>query len=173
MEQESKTVVTASAAETEMVGEAIGRQLRGGEVLALASDLGGGKTTFVRGLARGAGSHDHVASPTFTVSKVYTIANGLEIQHFDFYRLQEPGIMRSELAELVGDPQIVVVVEWSDIVTDVLPAKRLVVHLRAVENSADERHIGLQYPASLAYLLQDVDSVERSETWQTQQVRKV
>jgi tRNA threonylcarbamoyladenosine biosynthesis protein TsaE len=49
---------------TELLAERLGKKLKGGEVIELVSDLGGGKTTFVRGLARGMGSPDHVASPT-------------------------------------------------------------------------------------------------------------
>jgi len=90
--------------DTERLGELLGRRLRGGEVLELRSDLGGGKTTFVRGLVRGAGCHDRVSSPTFTLSRVYK-SKDFEIHHFDFYRLQDPGLVANELAEVVGDGQ--------------------------------------------------------------------
>jgi len=79
-------ITSESPEATEQLAEAIGRRLTGGEVIELVSDLGGGKTTFVRGLARGLGSADVVSSPTFTVSKVYK-ADKLELHHFDFYRL--------------------------------------------------------------------------------------
>jgi tRNA threonylcarbamoyladenosine biosynthesis protein TsaE len=146
----SKVIQTSSAAETEAIGEVIGRQLKGGEVIELASDLGGGKTTLTRGIARGAGSKDHVTSPTFTLSKLYQ-AGKLEIHHFDFYRLQEAGIMHDELQELVDDPEIVVVVEWSDIVQSVLPEERLTILITAIDESS--RQIELCYPAALAYLI--------------------
>src|SRR5690606_33786002 len=61
-----RTSSTSSEA-TERLGERLGKALKGGEVIELASDLGGGKTTLVRGLARGAKSSDKVASPTFTI----------------------------------------------------------------------------------------------------------
>lgn len=146
-----QTISSRSAAMTEAIGEAIGRHLRGGETIELTSDLGGGKTTLVRGIAQGAGSGDHVSSPTFTVSKTYD-AGHLQLHHFDFYRLHEAGIMRDELAELIGDPAYVVVVEWSDLVQDVLPEDRLTVTLEAT--SEDERRITLTYPESLTYLVQ-------------------
>jgi len=57
--------------------------LRGGEVIELAGDIGGGKTTFVRGLARGAGSSDVVSSPTFTISKVYKVSKHPQLFHED------------------------------------------------------------------------------------------
>src|SRR5690606_22283628 len=57
-------VETNSSNETERLAEQLGKKLRGGEVIELISDLGGGKTTFTRGLAKGVGSSDRVASPT-------------------------------------------------------------------------------------------------------------
>lgn len=124
--------------------------MRGGEVIELVSDLGGGKTTFVRGLARGMGSRDSVRSPSFTLSNQYR-ADKLTIYHFDFYRLFEPGIMRDELAECVADPKAIVVVEWGKIVEDVLPAERLTINLRPTGD--DSRELIFTYPKSLSYLI--------------------
>jgi tRNA threonylcarbamoyladenosine biosynthesis protein TsaE len=114
--------------DTEKLGEKLGKSLKGGEMIELISDLGGGKTTFTRGLVRGMGITDTVASPTFTISKVYK-KPGLEVHHFDFYRLQEAGIVAAELAEVAGMPDTVTVVEWGDIVQDVLPKGRLQVRI--------------------------------------------
>src|SRR5476649_1957023 len=77
----------------------VGHRMRGGETIELISDLGGGKTTFVRGLARGFGSKDHVTSPSFALSNQYS-SRDLVMYHFDFYRLDDVGIIASELAEL-------------------------------------------------------------------------
>jgi len=145
-------IVTRSSNETESIGEHIGRALHGGEIIELSSDLGGGKTTLVRGLARGAGSSDVVSSPTFTISKVY-VAACLEIHHFDFYRLGEAGIMQQELAELVGDPTLVLVIEWSDIIQDVLPAQRAILRIERLAEGEDARKLILEYPKSLDYLV--------------------
>jgi tRNA threonylcarbamoyladenosine biosynthesis protein TsaE len=139
-------------AETTRLAAAIGQRLRGGEVIELASDLGGGKTTFVRGLAEGAGSHDTVSSPSFTLTNQYQ-AGELTIYHFDFYRLHEPGIVRDELAEVLADPRAVVVVEWAEITTDVLPADRLIVTIRPTGETA--RELNFQYPESRQYLFPD------------------
>ena len=67
------SIVSTDSKSTEKLGALLGKQLKGGEVIELVSDLGGGKTTFVRGLAAGSGSKDQVASPTFTLSKVYDV----------------------------------------------------------------------------------------------------
>jgi tRNA threonylcarbamoyladenosine biosynthesis protein TsaE len=124
--------------------------MRGGEVIELVSDLGGGKTAFVRGLALGMGSQDAVRSPSFTLSNQYR-ANRLTLYHFDFYRLKEPGIMKDELAEVLDDPQAVVAIEWADIVEDVLPAKKLTVYIKALDEQG--RQLTFNYPDNLSYLV--------------------
>lgn len=107
----------------------------------------------MRGLARGAGSPDKVASPTFTISKIYKTEK-LEIHHFDFYRLQEAGVIADELAEVAGDPQTVVVVEWGDIVQHVLPARRLTITIRQTPEGSRELHFTCH--DDLKYLLEAV-----------------
>src|SRR4051812_18557733 len=92
---------STSFADTERLGELLGSRLDGSEVIELRSDLGGGKTTFVRGLIRGTGSKDHVVSPTFTLSRIYQTKD-FQIHHFDFYRLNDPGILADQLAESIS-----------------------------------------------------------------------
>lgn len=142
-------VESKSARHTEKLAERLGHALRGGETIELVSDLGGGKTTFVRGLARGADSSDKVASPTFTISKVYKTPT-FEIHHFDFYRLPEPGIMADELTEITEDPNTVVVVEWADVVQHVLPEERLTITIK--QTPAGWRELHFRCPESLQYL---------------------
>lgn len=124
--------------ETVDLGKRCGRNLIGGEVIELISDLGGGKTAFVRGLAQGLDSSDQVMSPTFTISRIYR-GKKVDLHHFDFYRLDDPGIMSAELSESVNDTRVAVAVEWSDVARDVLPADRLQVEL--IASDEDERQI--------------------------------
>ncbi|MGA7911168.1 MAG: tRNA (adenosine(37)-N6)-threonylcarbamoyltransferase complex ATPase subunit type 1 TsaE [Candidatus Dormiibacterota bacterium] len=103
--------VTDSPAETEAAGEALGRRLRIGDVVLLKGELGAGKTTFVRGVARGAGSDAPVASPTFQLVRVYP--GRVQLAHVDLYRIEKP----PELADLGLDEladQGAVLVEWGD-----------------------------------------------------------
>lgn len=153
--RKQREITTSSADATERLGESIGTRLKGGEVIELVSDLGGGKTTFVRGLARGLGSGDRVSSPTFTISQEYKAGDKVLV-HFDFYRLEEPGLMADELAESISDPGTVVVVEWGDIVANVLPADRMTITIQAT--NADTRKLTVAYPETLAYLLQDINT---------------
>jgi tRNA threonylcarbamoyladenosine biosynthesis protein TsaE len=114
-------IETNSEQATRQLGRAIGAQLKGGEVLQLVGDVGAGKTTFVKGLAEGLAIDDDVQSPSFTISRVYNAHNYLQMAHYDFYRLSDPGIMADELAEAVRDPKMITVIEWADIVEGVLP----------------------------------------------------
>lgn len=145
------TVTTDSAEATEQLAASIGGRLKGSEVIELVSDLGGGKTTFVRGLASGLGSSDIVSSPTFKISNVYA-AGDKELHHFDFYRLTEAGIIADELAEVLAEPDVIVVVEWGGLVRDVLPEKRLAITM--TPTAEDARQLVCVYPDSLAYVLQ-------------------
>lgn len=146
-------IITKSTKETEALAARMAQNLRGGELIELVSDLGGGKTTFTRGLAAGLGSKDQVGSPTFTISREYH-GGRLTVHHFDFYRLAEPGIIADELAEIAEDKQAVVVVEWPAIVQHVLPEKRLTLTLHALTESS--RRLEVQFPASLSYVTENV-----------------
>lgn len=146
----TRSLASTSPESTMKLAEAIGARLKGGEVIELVSDLGGGKTIFTKGLVKGAGSQDDVTSPTFTLRNEYK-AGDLTIYHFDFYRLSEPGIMADELAEVIGDTQAVTIVEWADVVENILPSGRLTVRIAATgENS---RKLTFNYPEKLSYLI--------------------
>lgn len=137
--------------QTLTLAKIIGGLLRGGEVIELISDLGGGKTTFTKGLAKGAGSVDKIHSPSFTIENEYR-AKRLTIHHLDFYRLNDPGIMKDELIERLEDPKSVVVIEWADIVEDFLPKNRLIVRISVTGETA--RQFNLSCPEVLSYLIE-------------------
>lgn len=126
-------------------------------MLELRADLGGGKTTFVRGLANGLKSSAKVASPTFALNRIYK-AGDLSIHHYDFYRLKEPGIMAEQLAESLGDPKTITVVEWGKVIENVLPAERIVVEFKPMASSVDERQITINYPESAAVVIERLEN---------------
>ena len=94
-------------------------------VIELVGDVGAGKTTFTKGLARGLEITEEITSPTFTISKVYENSRGQKLVHYDFYRLENPGIMVEDLFENLQDPRTVTVIEWADTVSEILPANHL------------------------------------------------
>lgn len=113
--------------EMKRFGLRIGSVLHGYECLELVGDVGVGKTTFVKGLARAMSIDDDVQSPSFTLSRVYENDSGVELHHYDFYRLADPGVLSYDLTESLNDPRTVTVIEWSDTVQNILPDDRMVI----------------------------------------------
>ena len=107
-----------SAEETEAIGEALGRKLRGGSVIAYRGGLGMGKTAFTRGLARGLGCRGRVTSPTFTIVNEYSGATPLF--HFDMYRLEDEEALFDIGWEDYLERGGVCAVEWSENVEDAM-----------------------------------------------------
>ncbi len=111
------TIQTGSPKETERLGQKIAKLLKGGEVLALEGDLGSGKTTFVKGLAKGLGIKQPITSPTFVLMKIYPITKHQTIKrlvHVDCYRV--PGIELSKigLEDYLNKSDSVVAIEWAE-----------------------------------------------------------
>lgn len=104
-------VKTTTAEETEALGESLAQRLRPGDVVLLSGELGAGKTTLVRGMARGLGVDDRVTSPTFTIGQRYRGARGY-VAHIDLYRVGDltgevPGLLDEYL-----DGEAIALVEW-------------------------------------------------------------
>ncbi|MBR3329463.1 tRNA (adenosine(37)-N6)-threonylcarbamoyltransferase complex ATPase subunit type 1 TsaE [Candidatus Saccharibacteria bacterium] len=94
-------------------------------IIELVGDVGAGKTTFVRGLAKGLGIKEPITSPSFTISKTYALPTGGNLIHYDFYRLSDPGIMLDDLNENLKNPENLIVVEWGESISKILPKNHL------------------------------------------------
>ena len=106
---------TSDAAETFALGQQIGAQLNGGEVLLLNGPLGAGKTVFVKGLAAAFDiDPEEVTSPSFTLVNPYM--GRLPLFHIDLYRLEEGAAAAHavDLEELLTDERAVIVIEWAE-----------------------------------------------------------
>ena len=106
---------TFDAAETFALGQRIGAQLNGGEVLLLNGPLGAGKTVFVKGLAAAFDiDPEEVTSPSFTLVNPYM--GRLPLFHIDLYRLDEGAAAAHavDLDELLTDERAVIVIEWAE-----------------------------------------------------------
>lgn len=110
-------------------GEMLGARLRGGEVIELIGDVGAGKTTLTKGIARGLGAEETVQSPSFTLSRVYEVSDGRQLAHYDFYRLSDAGILADELADTMGRADTITIIEWAAIVEGVLPEDRIIISI--------------------------------------------
>lgn len=129
-----KLLHIASEQETKQIGEAIGRASEPGTVVALIGDLGTGKTTLTKSIARGLGVTETVTSPTFNIIREYK-SGRIPLYHFDVYRIGDP----DEMFELgyeeyfYGDG--ICVVEWADIIEELLPEDAVIIR---IERGADE-----------------------------------
>ena len=104
------TVRTGSAAETEALGEQIAAELGPGDVVLVSGELGAGKTTLIRGAARGLGVSEPVTSPTFTIGHTY--AGRMPVSHLDLYRLAELDQEDPALLDDYVTPEAVSFIEW-------------------------------------------------------------
>jgi tRNA threonylcarbamoyladenosine biosynthesis protein TsaE len=101
---------TSSPAETEAVGERLAAELGPGDVVLVGGELGAGKTTLIRGAARGLGVTEPVTSPTFTIGQIYR--GRLPVAHIDLYRLADLGQEDPALLDDYVTPQSVAFIEW-------------------------------------------------------------
>ena len=90
----------------------------------LIGDVGAGKTTFMRGLAKGLGVIEPITSPSFTISRVYAFGDGTLV-HYDFYRLDGPGLMLDDLRDSLSLEGSVVAIEWAGDAEGILPDDRI------------------------------------------------
>jgi len=113
-------VITEGPEETMELAADLARRLRDGDVVALVGPLGTGKTTFVKGLARGLFIPEEVLSPSFLLARTYLGTKPLH--HLDLYRLRHPGELREVgLDELLPPERGVTAVEWADRFPDLIP----------------------------------------------------
>lgn len=117
-------------------GEQFAKKLAAPAVIELIGDVGAGKTTFVRGLAKGLGVKDPITSPSFTISKQYALPNNKRLVHYDFYRLPDPGLMSEDLQENLTDKNIITIIEWSDSVSNLLPKDRVIINIEYNEDGS-------------------------------------
>ena len=126
--------------DTEMFGHNLGEQAVAGQVYCLVGDLGAGKTAFVRGFARGLGIDDHITSPTFSIVNEY--AGRMSLYHFDVYRIEHVADMEDTGYEEYFYGNGVTLVEWADMIEELLPTDGVVVHIdRDATRGEDFRRI--------------------------------
>ncbi len=144
-------LASSSPGETERIAARLAAELRPGDVVTVAGELGSGKTTFVRGACRALGVEGAVTSPTFTIGHRYR--GDVEVSHLDLYRFDS--VSPAEWGDL--EPYFdgaVCFVEWPEAAGDALPPVRVRVRLR---HAGDDRRL-LTLEADDASLLERVFS---------------
>ena len=116
----NKIYKSHSSGETEKIAEDFSKRLKAGDIVFLRGNLGSGKTTFVKGLAKGLGVKGRIISPTFVIVREHSIekvTNGIEkLYHLDLYRLSSPEEVKNVLLQdILDDKKSITAIEWPDI----------------------------------------------------------
>ena len=115
-----KVIIIRNESETEKFGIGLAGKLEPGAVIALEGDLGTGKTTLTKSIARGLGIDDVITSPTFNIVKEYR-SGRLPLYHFDVYRIGDVDEMYEIGYEEYFYGDGVCIVEWADLIEDIIP----------------------------------------------------
>ena len=121
---------------TVRLGQSIGARLQPGAVVSLIGELGSGKTTLVKGIARSLGVEEEVTSPSFTIMSVYQ--GRTVLYHVDLYRINDADELDYLGLEDVLAGRGVCVIEWGEKAEEILPEARVEVRLRMLANGARE-----------------------------------
>ncbi len=132
-----RTVKISNERETISFGEALSKDVISGTVIALTGELGTGKTTLTKAIAKGLGIREIVTSPTFNIIKEYR-SGRLPLFHFDVYRIGDIGEMYELGFEEYFYGDGVCVVEWADLIEELLPEDALRIHME-YGHTEDER----------------------------------
>ena len=157
MKNKEEVSITNNAKETQALGKEFAKTLKGGEFVALYGNLGGGKTTFVQGLALGLEIKRRIISPTFIIIRIYKLQlktqnskfktatqNSKVFYHIDLYRMEAPDDVRGlGIDEIIGNSDNIVVVEWAEKMREFLPKKRIEFHFKYVDEN--KREITIKY----------------------------
>lgn len=131
-----KIIHMKNEAETVGFGIELGQTAKPGTVIALTGDLGAGKTTLTKSIAKGLGIEDVITSPTFTIVKEYD-SGRLPLYHFDVYRIGDVDEMYELGYEDYFFGEGVCVVEWADLIEDIMPEEALRINIEYGEKEGE------------------------------------
>lgn len=134
--------ISKSSVETEKIGQKIAGKLKNKDIIAFYGGLGAGKTTLVRGIAKGLGSIDWVSSPTFAIVNEYDGENN-KIYHFDMYRIEEFDDLYSVGFFDYLESDAIIIIEWSENIELELPDNIIKITMKHL-NSQNERVIKVE-----------------------------
>jgi len=139
----NKEMIVKSIQETEEFAKDLAGKLKLPAVLALSGELGAGKTTFTKFLAKSLGIKENIISPTFTIINSYKIQNTkYKLIHIDCYRLLNPEkLLDLGFNDILQDKNSIVVIEWAECVKNFLPKNTLWIEFK--HNGNNQRKISL------------------------------
>lgn len=145
--QVDKILTTKSNKETQRLGENFAKEIlknglqKTAVVLGLRGNLGGGKTTFLQGFAKGLGIKQKVLSPTFVIQKRFKLSNKYfkNFFHIDSYRLNNyEDILELNFKDIILNPENIVAIEWPEKIKKVLPKNTIFIEFKFVDENNRE-----------------------------------
>lgn len=146
-----KNYLTASPSQTRKIGEILAKKIirmskakNGPEkkalILGLEGDLGGGKTTFLQGFAKGLGFKEKILSPTFIIIRKSKIKNPKSkyqnLYHIDCYRIEKPKeILNLGFKEIISNPKNIVAIEWAEKIRKNIPRKAILIKFEFINKT--------------------------------------
>jgi tRNA threonylcarbamoyladenosine biosynthesis protein TsaE len=139
--------LTKNFKQTQKLGEKLAKEFlkqdlnKTALVLALQGDLGGGKTTFLQGFAKGLGIKEKINSPTFVIMKKFKVKNQhfKNFYHIDCYRINSAkDIDRLGFKDIILKPENIVAVEWSERIKKNLPKSTIIIKFDFVDENKRE-----------------------------------
>jgi len=129
-----QTFITNSGRATQKLGERLAKKLKPGMVVALISDLGGGKTTLTQGIAKGLGIKSKVISPTFVLERIYQVPKkDWSLYHYDLYRIAPDDMLVDEILSNAEDN--VVLIEWAEKIKKQLPKNAVKIKITILDEN--------------------------------------
>ncbi|MDD5050604.1 MAG: tRNA (adenosine(37)-N6)-threonylcarbamoyltransferase complex ATPase subunit type 1 TsaE [Candidatus Pacebacteria bacterium] len=110
-------------------------------LVGLYGDLGAGKTTFMKGIAKAFGIEEDVTSPTFVIEKIFRLKEKSfeHLIHVDAYRLESSGeLLNLGWKEISENPKNIIFIEWPEKVSDILPKEMQHIYFKHVNENARE-----------------------------------
>ncbi|MFH1582324.1 MAG: tRNA (adenosine(37)-N6)-threonylcarbamoyltransferase complex ATPase subunit type 1 TsaE [bacterium] len=151
--EKKKIFITKNANQTKKLGEFLAREIvlskaeKKALVFSLNGCLGGGKTTFLQGFAKGLGIKEKILSPTFVILKRFKLVkekNYNNFYHIDCYRIQgSKEMLLLEVKDILKDPKNIVAIEWAERIKNILPKEAIVLQFDFIKK--DKRKITLKY----------------------------
>jgi tRNA threonylcarbamoyladenosine biosynthesis protein TsaE len=135
--------ISHSEKETQLIGRNLGKLLYKGDIVCLNGDLGTGKTVLVKGIAKALGIDEYITSPTFTIVNEYD--SEIPLFHFDVYRINSPDEMYEIGFEEYIDNKGIVVIEWADLISEIIPEENVNVIISKLDKNYDLREIEISF----------------------------
>ena len=137
---------TSKASETKKLGKALAKKVqkirnKKALVFGLQGDLGGGKTTFLQGFAKGLGIKQKVLSPTFLIMKRFklktpAIRQFSNFYHFDCYRIQKPKeVLDLGFKKIISDPKNIIAIEWAERIKKIMPKNTIWINFEFIDKN--------------------------------------